>query len=110
MRASAALIVAAGEAFEAAVAQGGEGLTPARRTEVAAAIYAAKVHASRTALQVTSQIFELMGARATSNRYGFDRFWRNIRTHTLHDPVVYKAREVGNFALNGTITPTPLYT
>ncbi len=109
MRASAALIVAAGEAFEAAVAQG-EGLTAGRRTEVAAAIYAAKVHASRTALQVTSQIFELMGARATSNRYGFDRFWRNIRTHTLHDPVVYKAREVGNFALNGTITPTPLYT
>ncbi|GJD49456.1 Dibenzothiophene desulfurization enzyme C [Methylobacterium crusticola] len=109
VRASAALTAAAGEAFEAAVAQG-EGLTPTRRTEVAAAIYAAKVHASRTALQVTSQIFELMGARATSSRYGFDRFWRNIRTHTLHDPVVYKAREVGNFALNGTITPTPLYT
>ena len=51
-----------------------------------------------------------MGARSTSARYGFDRFWRNVRTHTLHDPVAYKAREVGNFAINGTITPDPLYT
>jgi alkylation response protein AidB-like acyl-CoA dehydrogenase len=59
---------------------------------------------------VTSRIFDLMGARATSARFGFDRFWRNIRTHTLHDPVAYKAREVGNFALNGRITPDPLYT
>lgn len=52
----------------------------------------------------------LMGARATSTRYGFDRFWRNIRTHTLHDPLAYKAREVSNFALNGEITSDPLYT
>ncbi len=67
------------------------------------------MNSSRTALDVTSRIFELMGARATATSYGFDRFWRNIRTHTLHDPVFYKAREVGNYALNGTITATPLY-
>lgn len=108
LRASVALVDIAGRALEAAIAEGAA-LTPERRTEVAAAIYAAKVHAGRTALEVTSKIFELMGARATSGRYGFDRFWRNIRTHTLHDPVVYKAREVGNFALNGTITPSVLY-
>jgi alkylation response protein AidB-like acyl-CoA dehydrogenase len=47
------------------------------------------------------RIFDLMGARATSARYGFDRFWRNVRGHTLHDPVACKAREVGTFALNG---------
>jgi hypothetical protein len=29
---------------------------------------------------------------------------------SLHDPVAYKAREVGNLALNGLITPDPLYT
>jgi alkylation response protein AidB-like acyl-CoA dehydrogenase len=76
----------------------------------AATVYAAKVHRTRTALDITGAIFDLMGARATSGRYGFDRFWRNVRTHTLHDPVAYKAREVGNFALNGRITPDPLYT
>jgi alkylation response protein AidB-like acyl-CoA dehydrogenase len=61
-------------------------------------------------LEVTSGLFELTGARSTANRYGFDRFWRNVRTHTLHDPVVYKAREVGNFALNGRIANDPFYT
>ena len=29
-----------------------------------------------------------------------DRFWRNIRTHTLHDPIEYKIRDLGNWALN----------
>ncbi|GGF89898.1 putative monooxygenase [Azorhizobium oxalatiphilum] len=108
LRASLALADVARDAFEAAAAQG-NALTPEERNRAAAAIYAAKVHASRTALDITSRIFELMGARATANAYGFDRFWRNIRTHTLHDPVVYKAREVGNYALNGTITAIPLY-
>lgn len=108
LRASLALADVAAVQFEAA-AERANAITVAERNVAAAAIYAAKVHASRTALEVTSRIFELMGARATAGAYGYDRFWRNIRTHTLHDPVVYKAREVGNFALNGTITPTPLY-
>ena len=30
---------------------------------------------------------------ATASKFGFDRFWRNARTLTLHDPVAYKARE-----------------
>lgn len=50
-----------------------------------------------------------MGARVTAARYGFDRYWRNVRTHTLHDPAYYKAREVGNFVLNGVIPPVGLY-
>lgn len=108
LRASIALADVAGRRFEEAAALG-NAITQEQRNVAAAAIYAAKVHASRTALSVTSKIFELMGARATAGHYGFDRFWRNIRTHTLHDPVVYKSREVGNYALNGTITPTPLY-
>lgn len=109
LRASVALAeVAAGE-IEAAIARGAL-LDPAERTSAAASVYAAKVNSTRVALDVTSRIFDLMGARATAGRYGFDRFWRNIRTHTLHDPVAYKAREVGNFAVNGRITPDPLYT
>ncbi|MFG1477958.1 acyl-CoA dehydrogenase family protein [Xanthobacter sp. V4C-4] len=108
LRASRALVDVAGARFEEAVALG-NAITPDQRNLAAAAIYAAKVHSSRTALEITSKVFELMGARATASAYGYDRFWRNIRTHTLHDPVVYKAREVGNYALNGTITPTPLY-
>ncbi len=109
LRASVALAEVAATEIEAAIQRGPQ-LDPAERTAAAATVYAAKVNGTRVALEVTSRIFELMGARSTSSRYGFDRFWRNVRTHSLHDPVAYKAREVGNFALNGRITPDPLYT
>jgi alkylation response protein AidB-like acyl-CoA dehydrogenase len=109
LRASVALAEVAAEEIEAAIRRGSQ-LDPAERIAAAATVYAAKVNGTRVALEVTSRIFELMGARSTSARHGFDRFWRNIRTHSLHDPVAYKAREVGNFALNGRITPDPLYT
>lgn len=33
-----------------------------------------------------------MGARSTASEYRFDRYWRNLRTFTLHDPVDYKVR------------------
>lgn len=108
LRASLALADVAARELEAAVALG-DAITPDERNRAAAAIYAAKVHASRTGLDLTSKIFELMGARATASHYAYDRFWRNIRTHTLHDPVTYKSREVGNYALNGKLTALPLY-
>jgi alkylation response protein AidB-like acyl-CoA dehydrogenase len=84
----------------------GWSLTDAQRGEVAVEIAAAKVVTTKTVLDVTSRLFELTGARATGSAYGFDRFWRNARTITLHDPVAYKAQEVGDFALQG-LFPTP---
>lgn len=45
--------------------------------------------------------FEVTGARATARGEGLDRFWRNVRTHTLHDPVAYKRREAGRHLLTG---------
>ena len=36
-----------------------------------------------------------------------DRYWRNLRTHTLHDPIDYKIRELGTWALmERYLTPT----
>jgi alkylation response protein AidB-like acyl-CoA dehydrogenase len=64
------------------------------------AIAVAKVAATRVGLEVVNQIFEVMGARATSSSYGFDRYWRNLRTFTLHDPVDYKIRDLGNWIVN----------
>lgn len=60
----------------------------------------AKVAATRVGLDLSSRMFEVMGARATSGKYRFDRYWRNLRTFTLHDPVDYKVRAVGNWVLN----------
>lgn len=71
------------------------------RGECAIAIATAKVAATRTGLAVTNRIFEVMGARSTHRQYGFDRYWRNLRTFTLHDPLDYKLQDIGNWALNG---------
>lgn len=81
-----------------------------RRGEVAAFVAHVKVVTTDTGLQVTSGVFEMLGARATGKKYGFDRFWRDIRTHSLHDPVAYKKREVGNWALLGQIPEPTWYT
>jgi alkylation response protein AidB-like acyl-CoA dehydrogenase len=67
---------------------------------------AVKARADEVALEITSRIFEVTGARSTATKYGFDRFWRNVRTHTLHDPVAYQRREIGRFELLGEI-PEP---
>ncbi|OAH57696.1 MULTISPECIES: acyl-CoA dehydrogenase family protein [Bacillaceae] len=75
-------------------------LTDQERGECGIVIATAKVSVAKTALEVTNRMFEVMGARATSAQYQFDRFWRNVRTHTLHDPIDYKIRDIGNWALN----------
>ncbi|MEE1619863.1 acyl-CoA dehydrogenase family protein [Zafaria sp. Z1313] len=85
-------------------------LTEQARGEVAVRIAAAKTQASAAALETSQRIFELTGARATSNRVGLDLFWRNIRTHSLHDPVAHKEREVGEFALLGRLPEPSWYT
>ena len=107
LEAAAALADAAGQRADAAIARGKE-LTEEGRGEVAVIAAQAKIAAHEAALEVTSRIFELMGARAAARKYGFDRFWRNIRTHTLHDPIHYKTHEVGDWLLNGHF-PDPDY-
>lgn len=77
----------------------GEALTLAERGEAAVAIAAANAYAGDVALEVTSRVFEVMGARSAVNSNGFDRFWRNVRTHTLHNPAQYKYRSVGRWLL-----------
>lgn len=87
-----------------------EDLTPEARGHVAVRIAAVKQLATDVALEVGTKVFELTGARATSNSVGLDIFWRNARTHTLHDPVAYKRREVGEFTLLGRLPEPSWYT
>jgi alkylation response protein AidB-like acyl-CoA dehydrogenase len=50
-----------------------------------------------------------MGARSATQANGFDRFWRNVRTHTLHNPAEYKKRTVGVFLLTGEFPVPAIY-
>lgn len=90
----------AAERVDEALARG-EALTADERGRVAIAVVEAKVLAHRAAVEVGSQIFELTGPGATSQRLGLDRFWRNARVHTLHDPVDHKLRDLGRHLLTG---------
>ncbi|MFP5022745.1 acyl-CoA dehydrogenase family protein [Pseudonocardia phyllosphaerae] len=83
-------------------------VTEQQRGEHEVRVAAAKARATEVALEITSGIFEGLGARATASELAFDRFWRNVRTHTLHDPVAYKRREVGAWVLTGEL-PQPTW-
>lgn len=86
-----------------------ENLTEEQRGEVAIAVATAKVAATRTSLDISNRIFEVTGARATHAALRFDRFWRNVRTQTLHDPVEYKLKELGQWALNDLYPKASFY-
>ncbi|WP_242671887.1 acyl-CoA dehydrogenase family protein [Stutzerimonas kirkiae] len=102
-----ALTERANQLFEAAWNKA-EALGEEERGQLALAIGSAKVNATRVGLDLTSRLFEVTGARATSAARRLDRFWRNLRTQTLHDPLDYRIRELGEWALNGT-PPEPSF-
>lgn len=77
----------------------GDSLTFEERGEVAIAVFSAKALATKAGLDIANRIFEVTGTRSTATHYGFDRYWRDLRTFTLHDPLDYKLRDVGNWFL-----------
>ncbi len=56
-------------------------------------------------LNTSSTLFDALGASATLKPLALDRFWRNVRTLSSHNPRIYKDRIVGDFAVNGTLPP-----
>ncbi len=86
----------------------GENLTTEQRGQVSIAIATAKIAATNSSLFVTQNIFQVLGARATTAQLNLDRFWRNVRTQTLHDPIDYKYQEVGEWVLTGKV-PNPSF-
>jgi SfnB family sulfur acquisition oxidoreductase len=80
---------------------------PTAETVAAASIAVAegKVAATDASLLVGSKLIELGGSRAVVARQGLDRYWRDARTHTVHDPVRWKYRVIGNYWLNGVKPP-----
>jgi alkylation response protein AidB-like acyl-CoA dehydrogenase len=74
---------------------------------VAAEIESAKAQVVVTELiqRATSQLFNALGASDIRQGKALDRHWRNARTVSSHNPVIYKARIVGDWAINGTEPP-----
>jgi alkylation response protein AidB-like acyl-CoA dehydrogenase len=59
---------------------------------------------SKLALYAGERLFEVGGASATARSHNFDRHWRNLRTIFSHNPLLHKARVIGDHELNGVTT------
>ncbi|MCV7250982.1 acyl-CoA dehydrogenase family protein [Mycobacterium hackensackense] len=92
----------------AAVVDEGQAQPDLSRDTAAAAslkVAAAKALAQEFAVEIASGIFELTGTSGTDGEANLDRHWRNIRTHSLHDPARWKYVHLGNHTLHGTRPP-----
>lgn len=85
-------------------------LTARERGELAEWVASVKVVTTDTGLRVTAGVFEVTGAKATAATVGLDRFWRDLRTHSVHDPVAYKNRELGRYLLLDEVPEATWYT
>jgi alkylation response protein AidB-like acyl-CoA dehydrogenase len=73
-----------------------------------AAVFGAQGQVIRLVLGLVTDIFEVGGASAVTERFRLDRHWRNARTLASHNPVIYRDRIVGDHVLNGT-SPSAAY-
>lgn len=103
VRAAEAALTVAGAAVDGAFSAP----SPETAAEASLAVATAKVLADRAATEVPSALFEVGGTRSAGGETGLDRYWRDARTHTLHDPVRYKLWHLGRFTLNQE--PPPLH-
>jgi alkylation response protein AidB-like acyl-CoA dehydrogenase len=102
--------VAAAEATLAAAGAAVDAVTtlpaPGAAERASVAVATAKILSDKAANEVSSALFEVSGTRSVAAGQNLDHFWRNARTHTLHDPVRWKYQHIGRALLHGT--PPPL--
>jgi alkylation response protein AidB-like acyl-CoA dehydrogenase len=75
------------------------------RGAVSVEMMQAKICVLNAVMNVTSDMFTNLGASSSGRNLGLDRFWRNARTLSLHDPINVKYRQVGQWVLEGTEPP-----
>jgi SfnB family sulfur acquisition oxidoreductase len=73
--------------------------------EASIAVAEIKAYGTEIAQLASNKLIELGGSRSTLESYGLDRFWRNARVHSLHDPARWKYHHIGNYYLNGQRPP-----
>ena len=101
VRGAQALLAEAARRVDAARAD----LTEDSAAAASIAVAIAKVAAARSAVEAGSALFEFGGTRSASASGNLSRYWRDARTHTLHDATRWKIRHIGNYTLSGTKPP-----
>ncbi|MGH1564895.1 acyl-CoA dehydrogenase family protein [Mumia sp. DW29H23] len=93
---------------ESALARAADLVDDAERAGTPQSISAATVAAAETealgsevALEIASELFALSGASSSRSELGLDRYWRDVRTHSLHDTMIWKLHQSGDALLSG---------
>lgn len=76
--------------------------------EEQSAVAAAELRSAQAQIVLTdlvpraaSRLFDTLGASAVRVDHALDRHWRNARTVASHNPWIFKARQLGDYAVNG---------
>ncbi|HEY9154158.1 MAG TPA: SfnB family sulfur acquisition oxidoreductase [Opitutaceae bacterium] len=68
----------------------------------------AKAFAEEVSVEITSELFALLGTSAADESLNLDRHWRNARVHTVHDANQWRYHAAGNWFLNGVAPGKPV--
>lgn len=82
-------------------------ITPENAALAAVAVAEAKAFAEDVSVEISSEIFALVGSAATDEGLNLNRHWRNARTHTVHDANQWRYLAAGNYLLNGVAPGKP---
>lgn len=101
-----ALVLSCAEALDQTL----EALSQENQETITNAIYAfentvakAQIVLSKLVPESTTRIFDALSASATDTTHTLDRHWRNARTLASHNPWIYRARQLGDLAVNGVL-------
>ncbi|MFB9279826.1 SfnB family sulfur acquisition oxidoreductase [Cohnella cellulosilytica] len=97
LQAGEALLDRAADAVDAARAE----LNAETAGRAALTVDSAKWLITETAVEIANALFEVAGTSSMDRKHNYDRHWRNVRIHTLHDPARLKLHHVGKWFLNG---------
>ncbi|WP_295542154.1 acyl-CoA dehydrogenase family protein [uncultured Pseudacidovorax sp.] len=82
--------------------QAGQPVPEAALVDVELRATKAQVVTTDAVLQAATRLFDVGGATALQEDRRLDRHWRNARTLASHNPVIYKARVLGDHTLNAS--------
>lgn len=82
-------------------------LNETNAAQAAVAVSEAKAFAEDAVMEITNELFTLIGTSATDQDLNFHRHWRNARTHTVHDANQWRYHSVGNYLLYDLLPGKP---
>lgn len=68
----------------------------------------AKAFAEDVAIEISNDLFALLGSSSTDEGLNLNRHWRNARTHTVHDANQWRYHAAGNYLVNDAAPGKPV--